>query len=87
MDLLKRLMRRLVPPLFTIRLIDGDARLELGKASPGFVRDCREVARASHIRRGWIWGHGSGTNISLEFSKDIREGDRQRFRNVAGVNR
>jgi len=86
-DLLKRLLRRLVPPLFTIRFGDGDASLVRGKASPGFIRDCREIARISGIDRGWIWGSSNGTSITLEFSGDIREGDRQRFRNIAGVHR
>jgi hypothetical protein len=87
MDLLRFLLRGLNPPLFTIRLKDGYASLVRGSATPAFIRDCGELASASGIRKGRIWGTMRRGAVSLDFSSGIGEKDRQRFRNIAGVHR
>lgn len=84
-DLLRILSRRMFPPLFTIRIRDGRAEGVQGKVTAAFLEDCSGISRRSGIISGWIWGHLSPSGIRLEFSSGIEEGDRQRFRNTAGV--
>ncbi|MBN2607576.1 MAG: DUF3634 family protein [Candidatus Fermentibacteraceae bacterium] len=84
-DALRILLRMLFPPLFTIRINDGRVVLVHGTATPAFLEDCSRIAGKGGIRSGWIWGHGSGSGVRLEFSSGIGEGDRQRFRNTAGI--
>jgi len=84
-DALKVLLRRLFPPLFTIRIHEGGIDLAHGGVTPAFLGDCSRIAGKSGIRSGWIWGHRSETGVRLEFSSGIGEGDRQRFRNTAGI--
>jgi hypothetical protein len=87
MNLLKLLYRKLSPPLFTIFVKNGSASLAGGSATPAFIRDCSELASASGIRKGWIWGTRRHGTVSLDFSSGISGKDRQRFRNIAGVHR
>jgi hypothetical protein len=84
-DALKVLLRKLFPPLFTIRIHECRAYPAHGGVTPAFLEDCSRIAGKSGIRSGWIWGHGSGSGVRLEFSSGIGEGDRQRFRNAAGI--
>jgi len=84
-DLLKILLRRMSPPYFTIRIRDGEAILQSGKATPAFLHDCGLIVKRRGIRSGWIWGIRAGASIKLDFSGSISKGDRQRFRNVMGV--
>lgn len=84
-DLFRILIRKLFPPLFTIRIIGGEAFVENGKLTSSFVQNCSEIARREGISSGWIWGFNSPGGARLEFSASINESDRQRFRNVAGV--
>ncbi len=86
-DMIRILLRRLFPPLFTIRIKDGKALLENGKLTPSFIGDCSDIARKSRIYSGWIWGHISPGGARMEFSSEISKRDRQRFRNAAGVHR
>lgn len=84
-DFFRILMRRLFPPLFSIRIEDGSARKVQGRVTGAFIDDCSRISRRSGIDSAWIWGHGTGTGVRLEFSSDVNEGDRQRFRNTAGI--
>lgn len=83
-NLIKVLMRKLFPPLFTLRLEDGKVIKEDGKVTAAFLSDFSRIACDSGIDSGWIWGHRAGSGVRLEFSSNISEGDRQRFRNTAG---
>lgn len=83
-DLIKILMRKIFPPFFSIRLKDGEVLTEHGKLAAPLLSDFSRIASDSGIDSGWIWGHRSGGGVRLEFSSDISEGDRQRFRNTAG---
>ena len=84
-DLLRVLVRRAFPPLFSIRIEDGVARRIQGKVTGAFLEDCSRICRRSRITSAWIWGHEAGNGVRLEFSSRIAEGDRQRFRNTAGI--
>ncbi|OPL18389.1 MAG: hypothetical protein AVO35_05975 [Candidatus Aegiribacteria sp. MLS_C] len=84
-DILRVLARKVFPPLFTIRIREGRAERVQGKVTPAFLDDCSGISRRSGITSGWIWGHLSPSGVRLEFSSGIGEGDRQRFRNTAGV--
>lgn len=86
-DCLRRLRYRLLPPLFTLRVLEGVVTLAGGTATPAFLRDCSALASASRIRSGWIWGTGRPGDLTLDFSSGIVGRDRQRFRNIAGVHR
>lgn len=81
------LMRKLFPPLFTLRIEVGGVRAVQGKVTSAFLEDCQDIARNRGIESGWIWGHRIGSGVRLEFSSGISPGDRQRFRNTAGVHR
>ncbi len=87
MSFLKILFRKLFPPLFTIRIKNGKAFLENGKLTSAFLGDCTDIARKNGISSGWIWGYTSPGGARMEFSSGINKGDRQRFRNAAGVHR
>lgn len=84
-DTLRILLRKLSPPLFTIRIKDGNAVLQSGTATPALVREFGLIVRDRGLRSGWVWGTGDGGKVRLEFTGNICDGDRQRFRNVAGV--
>jgi hypothetical protein len=83
-DIFRVFLRKLFPPLFTIRVEEERASLEQGRVTDAFVDDCTDIAVRSGIRSGWIWGHRTGNGLRLEFSSGIPERDRQRFRNTAG---
>jgi len=85
MEFLKILFRRLFPPLFTIRIKGYEAILMNGKLTSSFLGDCSDIARKNGISSGWIWGCGSPGGVRMEFSSEISKGNRQRFRNSAGV--
>ena len=84
-DTLKILLRKLSPPLFSIRIRSGEAILHSGTATPALVREFDQIVRSRKLRSGWVWGISRGGLVVLDFTGDIRDGDRQRFRNVAGV--
>ncbi|MCK4505010.1 MAG: DUF3634 family protein [Candidatus Aegiribacteria sp.] len=84
-DFLKVVLRKLSPPLFTVRITDRAAVLTGGKASPALIRDFSEIARKNNIVSEWIWGLQTGNSIRLDFSSKISKGDRQRFRNISGI--
>jgi hypothetical protein len=84
-DVFRILMRRMFPPLFTIRIRGGRITDTGGKVTAAFLEDCSRITERSGISRGWIWGHSSGSGVRLEFSSGIGQADRQRFRNTAGV--
>jgi hypothetical protein len=86
-DLFRIFIRKLFPPLFTIRIRGGEAIVENGKLTSVFIRDCSDIAGKSKISSGWIWGFSSDDGVRLEFSSGINGSDRQRFRNVTGVHR
>jgi len=81
------LLRRIFPPLFTIRIAEGGIAFSRGKVPKAFLEDCSRISEKSTISSGWIWGHREGEGIVLEFSGGISPGDRQRFRNTAGIHR
>jgi len=85
--LFRIIFRKLFPPFFTISIKDGKVNLENGKLTSAFLGDFSSIARKSGISSGWIWGFKSGGGVRLEFSSGIRRGDRQRFRNTAGVHK
>ena len=84
-DVFRILLRRILPPLFTIRIRAGRAEVSGGKVTGAFLEDCGRIAGKSDIQDGWIWGHSDGSGVRLEFSSGIGQADRQRFRNTAGI--
>jgi hypothetical protein len=84
-DFLKVVLRKLSPPLFTVRITDHSAVLTGGQVTPALLRDFSEIARKSNIVSGWIWGLRTGNSIRLDFSSKISKGDRQRFRNIMAI--
>ncbi|MCD4848955.1 MAG: DUF3634 family protein [Candidatus Aegiribacteria sp.] len=84
-DLIKILLRRISPPLFTIRITDRAAVLTAGQVTPALLRDWSEIARKNNIVCGWIWGLRTGSCIRLDFSSNISKNDRQRFRNIMAI--
>ncbi len=84
---LRVLMRRLFPPMFTVRIEGGGTRAVQGTVTSAFLEDCQDIVRRRGIESGWIWGHRMERGVRLEFSSGIVPGDRQRFRNTAGVHR
>lgn len=84
-DFFRVVLRRMFPPLFTIRIRAGRAEVSGGKVTGAFLEDCGRIAAKSDIRDGWIWGHSGGSGVRLEFSSGIGQAERQRFRNAAGI--
>ncbi|MCK4806260.1 MAG: DUF3634 family protein [Candidatus Aegiribacteria sp.] len=85
MKLLRILFRKLFPPLFTIRIKNGKVFVENGKLTSSFLGDCTDIARKNGISSGWIWGYSSPGGARMKFSSEISNGNKQRFRNAAGV--
>lgn len=75
------------PPRFTIRIRDGKAEATQGKVMDRVVAECSNVARERGLSGGTIYGMRRGDGVSLVFSKDVPEPDRQRFRNTWVANR
>lgn len=86
-DTVRVLMRKLFPPMFTVRIEGGRTIAVQGSVTSAFLEDCQDIVRRRGIESGWIWGHRTERGVRLEFSSGIVPGDRQRFRNTAGVHR
>lgn len=78
-----RLARHLGPPReFTITFRDGDVEDVHGMVMDKVLNDFGRLAQEQHIAHGQVFGVRRGANVGLEFSDEIRDTDRQRFRNV-----
>ncbi len=84
-DAAKILVRRLFPSVFTLRIRNGEARLEHGTVTRAFLEDCSSMASREKVNSGWIWGVGTGDGVRLDFSSGINGKTRQKFRNIAGI--
>ena len=83
--LLGFLRRLLKPAAFEVVIEEGAANLARGNVPPSFLGDCDEIARDHSIRTGRIWGVRRSYGLALEFSSDIPDESRQKFRNVFEV--
>ncbi len=84
-DFVKVLLRKLSPPLYTIRITDRAAVLTGGRVTSALLRDWSEITRKNNIVSGWIWGLRTGNGVRLDFSSNISKDDRQRFRNTMAI--
>lgn len=73
--------------MFTVRIEGCRTRAVQGSVTSVFLEDCQDIVQSRGIESGWIWGHRMEHGVRLEFSSSIAPGDRQRFRNTAGVHR
>ena len=83
--LLGFLRRLLKPAAFEVVIEDGAANPAHGNVPGSFLADCDEIARDHGIRTGLIRGVRRPHGLALEFSRDVPEESRQRFRNVFEV--
>ena len=81
-DFLNQLFRKFVQPEFTVVISDGMAIATQGTISKKALAEFTEVAKLQGISKGTIYGFKSKGGITLEFSRDIRKSDHQRFRNA-----
>ena len=68
--------------VFVIRIENGAARIDKGKATQEFLQHVSEVCREAGIRNGWIGGVARGRLVQLAFSHSIPRRCRQQLRNV-----
>lgn len=80
-----RVFGRRASAVFRVAIRDGRAELVAGPAPGNFVEACSDVARRSHLARGEVYGVPDGDAVRLRFSGPIPEDDRQRFRNLWGM--
>lgn len=86
-DFLKILVRKLVPPVFSLEISAGRIELRQGKVTTAFIQDCSEIVQARNITTGWIWGIRDGQAIKLDFAGSISDNARQKFRNIWGIHK
>lgn len=86
-DFLKILVRRLIPPVFSLEISAGKIERRQGKVTSAFIQDCSDIVRSRNIHSGWIWGIRDGSLIKLDFAGDIPENAKQKFLNVWGIHK
>jgi len=86
-DFLKILLRKLIPPVFSLEISDGKVEKRQGNATSAFIQDCSEIAGDRNILSGWIWGVRDNGIIKLDFTGNIPENAKQKFRNVWGIHK
>lgn len=82
LDILKRIFRILIPPVFTITINNGIAQSTQGKVTNKVLGEFSEIPRQQGISGGTIYGVRKNAGISLDFSGNISKAVQQRFRNV-----
>lgn len=81
------LLRLANPPIFSVRLLAGSARLSKGVAPPGLVQDFAAVAEEFGIEDGYVDCVHSNNGPRLRFSPGVASASHQRFRNLLGAYR
>jgi hypothetical protein len=85
--ILTSISRLVSPPVFTIDISRGTARVQHGDVPGGLVLEFSDVARAFDIRSGTIHGVRARHGIVLSFSGQIPSEAHQRLRNVLALHR
>jgi len=79
---LTRILRRLFPPVFTVVIESGRALKTQGRLRAIVLADFDDIAREQNLKTGTLLGVSRQGGVQLQFSPEIKESDRQRFRNA-----
>jgi len=69
-------------PEFVIKIIYRAVKVEKGSPPNRFINECEEVAKIHKTIQGQIFGIRENDRVKLEFSKSIKDGEKQIFRNI-----
>ena len=75
-----RILKRRIE--FIIRITYRSVRVEKGSPPNKFFNECKEVAKIHKTIQGKIFGIRESDRVKLDFSKSIKDSEKQIFRNI-----